>query len=245
MKDQKEYTEGIAIKENKFLMWLDNYWYHYKWVTIVVAFFLIVAIVCIAQSCSKVPSDVKITYAGPVSLTGEQKLSIQSAVAKELPHDFSDKEKVQVDLLNYYILSKEQIEEAQEETDADGYKVYVDTYFITSEQETFESQLMTGSSSVLLLDPSIFDSLGGNAASERLKPLADIFGETPEKSVNGFGIRLGDTELYKNNPEMQVLPADTVLCLHEKLISQKQKYYDKDVEAFKALATVAAEYGEE
>lgn len=244
MKEQKEYTEGIAVEESKFLKWFDNYWYHYKWITIVVAFFLIVAIVCIAQSCSQTPSDLKITYAGPASLSGEQKMAVQSAVAKELPDDFSKKGKAQVDLLNYYILSKEQIEEAQKETDADGYKVYVDTYFITSEQETFESQLMTGSSSVLLLDPSIFDSLGGNAASERLVPLKDVLGETPAGAINGFGIRLGDTELYQKNPELKALPADTVLCLHVKLLSQKQKYYDKDVEAFKALAASALENGE-
>lgn len=244
MKEQKEYTEGISVSESKFLTWLDNYWYHYKWVTLVAAFFLIVAIVCIAQSCSKTPSDVKITYAGPVSLTGEQELAIQSAVSRELPDSFSDKSKAQVEILNYYILSKEQIEKAQKETDASGYKVYIDTYFISSEQDTFESQLMTGTSNVLLLDPSIFESLGGMAESERLMPLDQILGETPDGSVSRFGIRLGDTELYKNNPQLKVLPADTILCLHVKILNQKQKYYDKDVEAFKALAVIASEVEE-
>ena len=240
MKESKEYTEGIAINENKFVLWLDNYWYHYKWVTIVVAFFLIIAIICIAQSCSKVPSDVKLTYAGPAYLSGDKKLAIESAVSGEMPEGFSKNGKAEIDLLSYYILSKEQIEDIQKETDSEGRpKEYVDTYFITSEQETFESQLMTGSSSVLLLDPSIFDSLGGNAASERLRPLNEIFDNVPDKNVNGFGIRLGDTEAYRSNPELQVLPADTILCLHEKLLSQKQSVYDKDVEAFKALATLA------
>ena len=26
--------KDIAVEKGKFLKWLDNYWYHYKWVTI-------------------------------------------------------------------------------------------------------------------------------------------------------------------------------------------------------------------
>ena len=34
---------------SKFLKWLDNYWYHYKWHTIIVAFFLIIGIISTVQ----------------------------------------------------------------------------------------------------------------------------------------------------------------------------------------------------
>jgi len=238
-KEQKEYTEGIAVGESRALSWLDNFWYHYKWVTIVVAFFLIVGIVCIAQACSVTPVDVNLTYAGPATLSSAQKLAIHSVVARALPEGFSDKDSAEVNLINYYILSKEQIEEEQKKTNADGSPVYVDTYFITNEQETFESQMMTGSGAILLIDPSIFDSLGGNAQSVRLRKLSEVLGYTPEGAINDFGIRLGDTELYRSNPELRVLPEDTVLCLHAKVVSQKQKDYDKQVEAFKALAIIA------
>ena len=38
---------------NRFLKWLDNYWYHYKWRTIVILFFAVLLIVCVVQ-CSTV-----------------------------------------------------------------------------------------------------------------------------------------------------------------------------------------------
>ena len=33
--------------------WLENYWYHYKWATIISAFFITVAVICIVQIASK------------------------------------------------------------------------------------------------------------------------------------------------------------------------------------------------
>ena len=44
-------------------------------------------------------------------------------------------------------------------------------------------------------------------------------------------------EGLKNNPELQVLPADSIICLHEQIFGQKN--YDKEIEAFKSFAKVA------
>ena len=89
MKDEKQYTDGIAVKESKFLAWFDNYWYHYKWVTIVVAFFLVVFSICIIQSCTNKPADILVTYAGPVSLNVDEKANIERVFSRALPDDFS------------------------------------------------------------------------------------------------------------------------------------------------------------
>ena len=70
-----------------------------------------------------------------------------------------------------------------------------------------------------------------------MKPLAEIFGEKPVGAIDKYGIRLGDTELYKNSIELQVLPADTIICLHEQIVCQRD--YDKEIEAFKKIAKLA------
>ena len=237
MREEKQYTEGIAIEKGRFLTWLDNFWYHYKWHTIVAAFLLIVAVICIAQSCTKEKSDITVTYAGPVYLDGEKTANIRTVLSKELPRDsFGDG--AVANALSYLIMSEEQIKEAEKEVNPDGSPVYIDRAFNVEQQETFDSLLATDKSSILLLDPYLFNMLGGNADSKRLCDLSEILGYTPQGAVSRFGIRLGDTEIYNTNPVLQVLPADTVLCLHAKRYLQKEEDYQKEVEAFKAFAVL-------
>ena len=44
--------------------WLDNFWYHYKWPTIIVTFFAIVAIICFSQLATKEEYDAFCVYLG-------------------------------------------------------------------------------------------------------------------------------------------------------------------------------------
>ena len=107
MKDEKQYTEGISVKDNKFLAWLDNYWYHYKWTTIVVAFAVVIFSVCIIQACSNKRADVLVTYAGPTYLQVDQKVSMEQAIGKTINGESAST----VGFKAYYILTKEQIEQ--------------------------------------------------------------------------------------------------------------------------------------
>ena len=62
MKQQDEkITPGEVVIENKFIKWLDNFWYHYKWPTIIVAFFLFVGVVCFAQCSTRATGDLTVT----------------------------------------------------------------------------------------------------------------------------------------------------------------------------------------
>ncbi len=243
MNDEKKTDGEIVIQKGKFLTWLDNYWYHYKWATIIVAFFLIVFLVCTIQFCTKADYDIIITYAGPESLKADEEIAFQKTLEDNLPENFANKEDPTAELLNYYILSTEQIEklEKQTETDSNGeeYAVYVDKGFITSEMDSFESQLNTGSSSVLFIDRWLYDSfLDAEGNCERLMPLSDVLDDVPASAVGAYGIRLGDTDLYKNNPQLSFLPEDTIICLHKKVVFGKSDY-DREIEAFKAYVKIS------
>ena len=235
MNDEKKYTEGISVKDSKFLSWFDNYWYHYKWVTIVVAFALIVFSVCIIQACSNKKADIVITYAGSTYLQVDQKVSVEQVLDKAL--DGTD-DKATVGFKAYYLLTQDQIEQIQKETDSNGHPNRVDTAFNSQEMDNFESQLQTGSGSIIFMDKDMYAMFFGTAgAIERLQPLSEVYGEKPSYAIDDYGIRLGDTAMYQNNVELQRLPEDTIVCLHKKLLVQKD--YDKQVEAFKVLAQPA------
>ena len=225
--------QEIAVEKGKFLKWLDNYWYHYKWPTIVVAFFVVVFAVCFIQSITNEKKDILITYAGSAALEGDDKLAIESVLTNSLPEGFGNNGNAgKAGFIPYLVYSKEQIQKAQED------QIFIDTVFNSNEYSTLNSQYKTGNGSIYLLEEWLYrELLNEDGTTDRLKPLEEIFGEIPEGAIDAYAIRLGDTELYKNSPALQVLPADTVLCLHEKIFGQKN--YEKEVEVFELIAKLA------
>ena len=200
------------------------------------AFFVIVFAVCIVQSCANRSNDIIFTYAGPTYLKGEEKVGLENVLAENLPDEMK-KNGDTAGLVAYYILSKEQIEEEEKYTDSEGHRVvYVDKAFNSNQLDTFEAQLMTGMSSILLMDPWLYKSMiGETGETEQLQELSHVLGNTPKNAVGLYGIRLGDTELYKSNALMQSLPEDTVICLRSQILGKKDKEYAKETEAFKAI----------
>ena len=239
MNDQKLSDNKIALNENKFFKWLDNYWYHYKWPTIVVAFFVVVFSVCFVQACTHEEKDILITYAGPTSLAADEIAGIERLFTENLPEAFGNQGiDGKAGLVSYIIYSKEQIKELESKKNESEDPVHIDTVFNSNEYNALNSQYKTGNGSIYLLDRWLYDELvSEDNTVERLKPLAEIFGEKPVGAIDKYGIRLGDTEIYKNSIELQVLPADTIICLHEQIVGQRD--YDKEIEAFKKIAKLA------
>ena len=117
---KKEYTEGISIEKSRFLSWLDNYWYHYKWITLGVAFFLILIIICTVQMCTKEDNDLTVVYAGRNTLSLNEESNFSRVLEAIAPDDFDKNGEKHIALTTYSILSEEQVLEAG----LVGYKEY-------------------------------------------------------------------------------------------------------------------------
>ena len=238
---EKEYTEGIAVK-GRFLSWLDNFWYHNKWVTIGVAFFLIVGIVCFAQTCSKGEDDLVVLYAGRVNLTANEADGLASALTAIAPEDFDGNGKKSVALSAYNVMSEEQIRELSKETDELGKPVFVDKNYFTTQYDTYTNYVMTGESSVALLDPWLYEALLEN---NRLMSLEEALGREIAASVDGYGVRLGDLAVYDAYGVVAALPEDTVVCLLRPLWkggkSSKPEYYEREKRMLEAILEYGAE----
>ena len=239
MSEEKLETKDISVEKSGFLKWLDNYWYHYKWHTIVTLFFVVVIGICVVQSCTTKPKDVLITYAGPATLAADDKAAIQRILSDALPDELNkNKKEAEAGFIPYMIYSQEQIKEIEKQNANSDDPIYIDTVFNSNEYSTLNSQYKTGNGSIYILEKWLFEEIINNESDiRRLKPLAEVFGEKPSVAINDFGIRLGDTEIYKNNPELAILGADSIICLHEQILGQKN--YDREIEAFKAIAKVA------
>ena len=65
----------------KFAKWLDNYWYHYKWQTLIAAFFLFAVIFLVVSTMNIREADCVITYGGPYVPTVDERSEICDALA--------------------------------------------------------------------------------------------------------------------------------------------------------------------
>jgi hypothetical protein len=240
MSNEKEYTEGIAVR-GKFLRWLDNYWYHYKWPTIITAFFLVVITVCTVQACTKEEYDMSVVYAGRQLLRSDELEKVSSALEAVVPKDIDADGDVSIQINAYNILSKEQIQALRAEKNEDEEPTEVNTSFFSTEHQTYSNYLQTGESFILLLDRWEYDNLASTGA---LVALSEVLGSKPQNAISDYGIRLGDTALYRNFEVMKVIPEDTVVCmmrLPEVYKRKKAKQYENEKQMFIAMITPATD----
>lgn len=240
MNEEKRPERDIVV-ESKFVKWLDNFWYHYKWVTIGIAVAAIIFIICIAQSCSKEDRDIMIVYAGPNSLSVSEQEQLGDLMSLMLPNDLDGNGESVAHLNTFQIYSEEQIKAIEANTDADGKPLIVDRGRNTSTYQQYSNYMQTGESSVCFLDPWLYEQM---LQSNAICPLSEVLSEIPQGAMDEYGVRLGDTELYQNYDLLKLLPEDTVICLMRPFFlgrSSDEKMYQFEVDTFCSIVTYAKE----
>ncbi len=232
----KTYTEGIQVK-SKFVKWLDNYWYHYKWITIGVAFLLVVLIVGISQANAKRKEDVTLVYAGQYQLNVRETDAIRSVFNAVMPEDFDGNGEKYTGIVEYQIYSEEQIKKLEAETDEVGVHLDVNNQHNTTNYQNFYDYVKVGESAICLLAPWLYKELNG---SGRLLPIATALGEGCGYDEDVNGVYLEDTELYKEYSALRVLPGDTVICFLRQPVLGKianDENYQNEIEMLRAILT--------
>ena len=102
-RETRIHTEGIKT-DTKLEKWFDNFWYHHKWVTVGVAFALLVVIICTVQMCGKEKNDLTVVYAGRNQLSPAESQNFSQVLESICPEDF-DKNGENDTALSYTLLS--------------------------------------------------------------------------------------------------------------------------------------------
>ena len=198
----------------KIFKWLDNFWYHYKWVTLVTAFFTVTLSIIIIQMITKSNPDSNILYGGPAVLTANQTKEIENAFNALLPEDFNgDGEKI-TSLQAITLMTKEQIAKAEAEA-AENSSVFVyNPQSLENNKTSFSTQLFSGEYVICLIDPEQYKNAykaGGFA------PLSELFGENniPEYAYDDCALLLSETNFSKFFTAMSVFPDDTLICVRK------------------------------
>lgn len=248
MKDQYESRQdkengGEIVISNPFLKWWDNFWYHHKWTVIVVAFFLVVFIVCFVQCSQRTLSDIYVTFSGGVVVSEEEGNAISQVMGSLLSAKEGENAS-KVGVVSYTFFSEEELRALYTDPET---KKFDNAGYNRAKQanaERFSSlqdYMMTGECSLWLISPTVYGEL--NMKSDLGVSLEEALGSRPACAYDDYAIRLGDTELYRYYEALQVLPEDTLVVLSASFIwgaSSDDARYAQIRELFRAIVEFKA-----
>lgn len=203
----------------KLKSWLDNYWYHYKWHTLIALVFILTIAIGIGQiAFEKNDYDVYMLYVGGEYIEKEPHEEIigvieaaanRAAGVSEASGDSDDEGKdVNFQMLIYQ--TDERIAKMQEEARAAGEDFVFDFLENNNVLETFMKQLVSGENVIMFLDPELYATAEVN---EALYPVEDILGrKVAGMTDSGLGVRLADSGLLEEYPEFAAIPEDSIIC---------------------------------
>ena len=200
-----------------FKKWLDNYWYHYKWPTLIALVFIFTFSIGIGQiAVEKNNYDVYALYAGPEYLHKEPHDMIVeefTAVAEKVSGVSDTEEEKSVNLQMLIYLNDDQITAQKQAVEATGEMFTFDILENNNVFETFMKQLVSGENVIMFLDPYLYKTAEENGALYKVKEI--IGRNVPGMTDSGMGVRLKDSGLLEKYPSLSNLPEDTILCLRQ------------------------------
>ncbi len=237
--NEKSLQEGYGKIKSPFLAKMENFFYHYKWHTIVALFIIFTLTVCIVQSCQKQSYDVYILYAGGTYVKTAPDENEESShqeklinASKRFTSDYDENGIKSVNFSTLYLPTQEQLEEIKSEDST--YAVNSD--FIANEKKSFNQYVTYGNYYIILMSKSLYDEVSARGNSN---PLAEISYYLPENYeeqgyvlAGEYGVYLSSTPLC-DNPGFDKLGDDTVICIRsysEIGTSKKSQNYHKNCE---------------
>ena len=215
-KERKIYTDGIKVS-GKAEAWLENFWYHYKWHTIVALFVIAVAVLLTVQMCSKVSYDLHILYAGDdrvsASREGGDLSEYEKAIIdlKKITPDTNGDGAREVDFLNLFVANDEELSLLQ----AKGESIEGAETLIREDSETLNFSVVSGDYYIMLLSERLFLEYAEEYGDTLFAPLSEYCSEGEVEFVCGsLGIRLSSIEGFASLPSISRLDTkDTIVCL--------------------------------
>lgn len=231
-------SDGMVIKKGRFGKWFENFWYHYKWHTIITLFVLIVVTICTVQVCTREKYDVYVLYAGSADVRGTKNdgdisayQTLYSSINGEVIDDFDKNGKVVTALETLYMLSEDErreIEAKLEEMKNNKEGSYELDYVQLSENnKVFRDRITYSDYYVFLISEPLYK------AYQMTEEGASVFSSLRGLVNEGTDVKfLDDSAVYLNSTEfgklagLSDLPENTLITLRAK--SALSSHYNKN-----------------
>lgn len=242
-------VRAVSFKDTALFKWLDNYWYHYKWRTIIIGTFAIIILVCVIQSVRTPDFDAGFLYAGPYVMSSAEVDSFNDAMRNIMRSDYNGDGKRDINIVSMGIMSDEQIMKAVEVYGKNSYPMLYKNYSYEVMLKNFYTEAYTGESMLGCIDEGLYGLL---LERNSLYTLEEVLGYVPEGAFSEYGIYLKDTDAGSFFSVFTALPDDTVICFRKpsstsifRTKSSEKKRYDSSVKLFEDfLAFKAPEQAE-
>ena len=195
---------------------LENFWYHYKWHSIVGLFAIICVLICSLQMCAKQGIDFHLMYAGNkeisrVSTDGDTPdyNQLKSAFSQYID-DFDGDGSKNLTMTTYFSLSPEEFAAVESDPSKE-----VNYTLLNEDAESMQTRLGIGEYYLWLVSPYVYEAYGKAGDAVLFVPIKSY---APEENslefVGEYAVKLSSTALYKNNATVRrILPEDTLIVL--------------------------------
>lgn len=219
----------VHLKKGRFLLWLENYWYHYKWHTIIALFFIFTLLFCLIQCAGRKEPDLLVVAAGDIAFPNEgARDAFVAALETQAPTKRDSSAKRTIQISHYTILSSKQATELSTD-EAGNYSpaTYASLQANTqSEYTTFTTFCKTGECSLYLVSDYVYEN---SNLKEYAVPLSELFETVPKAALDEYSVRFSDLAFYRYYKASAVLPKDFRMVLVKPLVVGKSS--DEDVYA--------------
>lgn len=189
---------------NKVLKWLDNYWYHNKWKTLIALFFIVVLALLIAQTATREDYEVSVLYVGPRVVQSGEKAAICTALRQIVPDEASAES--DAGLIDIWLMTEQQ-QKAYYESADDALSLLL--YNDQESKTAWTQQISAGEASICFLDPAWYEIVCEN---EGFVPLQELLGSQPTYAVDAYAVRLCDTPFGQYFSALSIFPEDTLVA---------------------------------
>ena len=248
---------GIKLNQGKFGKWFENFWYHYKWHTIITLFVVIVVTICTLQICRREKYDVHILYAGSENVLSGSSETFDSDFQtlhksiNEAVEDFDGNGKISSTLEALYMLSDAErlaIEAELEDKKANGEGSYELNYTQLSENNaTFRDRITYSDVYVFLISEPLYKTYQTTAEDTPMfASLKGLVGDgVTVEFLDDSAVYLHSTEFGKL-PGLCELPENTLITLRSRSALSShynKKSADKHYENAEAVVKNMLNYG--
>lgn len=220
----------------KILKWLDNFWYHNKWLVIIVGFFAVAVIIMTAQFLTRDGYDAMVLYTGPRIPNANQTLEIQNAFESVMTKEYDSNGKKEVALSSLFLMTDEQLKDDKYLYDEAGNKLFINTGEMVTTKQQFTTQIFVGEAMICLLDPAWYELV---AKQDAFVPLCELTDMQFEDSYDECALYLHKTAFGEYFTAMHTFPEDTLICFRRmsstsgiKNGEKEEKRYEYNKELF-------------
>ena len=228
-KTDKKLDTGAYVSENQtyggkptsLKERLENFWYHYKWHTIVGALAIAICAVLIAQIKTTPKYDIDMIYAGGYTFSrletdGEVPYNTALKSLARVVTDYNGDGEVHINLNDHYVLTAEEITALKQSGQTD-----INEYRIQTDFSDLNTNIIADGYHVILMSEALYHYYCEKFSEELFISLTPYTSDSVDVNyVDGTDRAVYLKGLpFGQSPEICNLPDDTVVCLRGKMVN--------------------------